>query len=431
MTSATVRKARTSSQSIEALHQEAERCLRAKDSAGADRSNAEVLSTDPENIIALNRQGIIRAMQGRLDEAAAAFEQALAVDPTAINAKQNLDQIAAIRATQQASIADADDLLRDLTEQAGRATLDSAAALHVMQESTSLSKRLAQANRRECIDALRIALKVQPNLLHGQIDLNNCLLKFGEKARLEDFSRGLTPAQLGRHLLVACFPKSGSTLLKRLLCETTGFQEGQYCFAFLQNEQEIYLPLVLESATEDRVIQQHCRATVPNLHILQAFEIKPIVLVRNIFDVLLSWKEFLDKGAHVNTFFPHYGELTEEQRLGLVVDDRAPWYLSFFAGWQHAVTSGQIEATWMTYRELTADPQAALEGILDFCGIQADPVRVARATQFVNRDTGATRFNKGKVGRGRNAFTDAQVEQIRRLASYYTGVDFSMIGLEP
>ena len=50
---------------------------------------------------------------------------------------------------------------------------------------------------------------------------------------------------------------------------------------------------------------------------------------------------------------------------------------------------------------------------------------------MVNKDTGTTRFNKGKVGRGRNAFTEEQVAQIRRLASYYKGVDFSLIGLEP
>ena len=431
MTAATAKKNAPDTQSLESLHEQSQICLQKNDYAGVERLCGEILEHDPENTAALNRLGIAEAMCGRIPEAIATLEKALAINPGAADIKTNLDKLIAVQAGRTAESQSMEEALRALTELAATAKDDMELTLHVMKEAVGLGKRFAQAGRRECIDALRLALKVQPSTLFGQVDLNNYLLRFGEKARLSDYTHDIAPTQLGQHLLVACFPKSGSTLLKRLLCEATGYAEAQYCFAFLQNEQEIYLPLVLASATENRVIQQHCRATVPNLHILQAFDIKPVVLVRNIFDVLLSWKEFLDGGAYINTFFPHYEKLSEEQRLALVVEDRAPWYLSFFAGWQHAVESGQIDATWMVYRDLTGDPEAALEGILDFYGIKPDPVRLARATQMVNKNTGTTRFNKGKVGRGRAAFTDAQVEHIRRVASYYTGVDFSMIGLEP
>jgi len=430
MTSATARNDAPSPQSIESLHEQAERCFKAKDLAGAERYSAEILALDPGNVPALNRLGVVQAKRGRVDEAAAAFEKALALDPASADAKQNLDRIAPILSAQKAGTDALLERMRALSDLAERAKTDPGLVLQAMTEAVNLGRNLVMANRRECIDAIRLALAVQPTNIFGQLDLDSYLLRFGEKARLSDYTRELAPEQLGAHLLIACFPKSGSTLLKRLLCEATGFAEAQYCSAFLQNEQEIFFPRVLASARENRVIQQHCRATVPNLHILQAFGIRPVVLVRNIYDVLLSWKEFLDGGAHMNTFFTHYDTLTDEERFALVVDDRAPWYLSFFASWQHAAATGQIEATWMTYKELTADPEAALEGILGFYGIKADPVRLAKATQFVNRDTGATRFNKGKTGRGRAAFTDAQVQHIRRLAGYYRGVDFSLIGLE-
>lgn len=429
MRQAAAEKQPPSSQSIEALNEQSQHCLQTKDFAGAERLSAEILALDPGNVAALNRFGIAQAMSGRLDEAIASFEEALAIDPGSNDAKQNLNKLIAFRGAQSVETDALLESLRALTELAARPIDDPETAAQVINESGALGKKLAAAKRRECIDAVRLALSVQPTNLFGQVDLNNYLLAFGEKARLEDYTREFTPAQLGQQLLVACFPKSGSTLLKRLLCEATGFPEAQFCPAFLQNEQELYLPSVLANARRNLVIQQHCRATVPNLHILQAFDIRPVVLVRNIYDVLLSWKEFLDGGAHINTFFPHYKELSDEQRMAVVVDDRAPWYLSFFAGWQHAINTGQIEGIWATYEQVTAEPEAALESILEFYGIKADPVRLARATQMVNRDTGTTRFNKGKVGRGRAAFTEAQVEQIQRLASYYPGVDFSLIGL--
>lgn len=429
MTAATAKKDAPEAQSIEELDQQSQLYLQRQNFTGTAQCCAQILERDPDNLAALNRLGVAEAMRGRIPEAIATFEKALAIDPSRKDIKTNLDKLVTIRASQEGDHRSVQDSLRALADLAEQAKGDPELTVSVISEAMALGMRLSQANQRQCIDAIRIGLKVQSNPLYGQVDLNNYLLRFNEKAQLSDFSRDLTPEQLGKHLLVACFPKSGSTLMKRLLCDATGYAETQFAPAFLQNEQEIYLPLVLANARENRVIQQHCRATVPNLHILQAFNIKPVVLVRNIYDVLLSWKEFLDGGAHINSFFPHYDELSDEQRLALVVDDRAPWYLSFFASWQHAETTGQIEATWMTYRQLTADPTAALEGILEFYGIRADPVRLARATQMVNRDTGATRFNKGKVGRGRAAFTDAQVEQIQRLAGCYPGVDFSLIGL--
>ena len=83
----------------------------------------------------------------------------------------------------------------------------------------------------------------------------------------------------------------------------------------------------------------------------------------------------------------------------------------------------------MTYERLTSDPKSAIESILKFYGLEPDPARVAKAAALVSNKQGSTRFNKGVVGRGRDAFTEAQVAQIRRLATYYPGTDFSMIGL--
>ena len=81
------------------------------------------------------------------------------------------------------------------------------------------------------------------------------------------------------------------------------------------------------------------RPSDSNVRLMQGFAIRPIILVRNIYDVLLSYKEFHDRYAGEISFYERYDALAETQRFDVMVDDRAPWYLGFFAGWQRAVRS--------------------------------------------------------------------------------------------
>lgn len=419
------------SQSVEALIEKGQRSLRQSDLQAAERDIAKALALDPHNAHAFNVLGFVHAACGRIDDAVSHFRAAIAINPEYPDAQANLAKMLGVLAERDRGSA---SLLNDLrlltlTESANAVNGNERLVPTLINRAKNIGERLFAVMRRECIDAARVALRLRPDQLLGHINLNNYLSAFGERARLDDFTRDLRADQLGKHLFIACFPKSGSTLLKKVLCEATGFGETHFVSAYGQNEQEIYLPSLLNGARQDLVIQQHCRATGPNLHLLQAFGIRPIILVRNILDVLLSLKEFFDGGAFGDTFFPNYPLLSEEQRYALLVDDRAPWYINFFAGWQRAVANGQIDGFWLTYESLIADPRAAIEAILKFQGIEVDSTRVARALELLGRKQTETRFNKGVVGRGSAAFSGAQVEQIRRIAAYHPDVDFSLIGL--
>jgi tetratricopeptide (TPR) repeat protein len=419
------------SQSVEALIEKGQRSLQQSDLQAAERDIAKALALDPHNAHAFNVLGFVHAACGRIDDAVSHFRAAVAINPEYPNAQANLAKMLGVLAERDRESA---SLLNDLrlltlTESANAVNGNERLVPTLINRAKNIGEQLFALKRRGCIDAARVALRLRPDQLLGHINLNNYLSAFGERARLEDYARDLCADQLGKHLFIACFPKSGSTLLKKVLCEATHFGEAHFVSAFGQNEQEIYLPSLLNGARQDLVIQQHCRATGPNLHLLQAFGIRPIILVRNIFDVLLSLKEFFDGGAFVDTFFPNYRLLSEEQRYALVVDDHAPWYISFFAGWQRAVANGQIDGFWLTYGSFIADPRATIEAILKFQGIEVDSTRVARALELLGRKHSDTRFNRGVVGRGSAAFSGAQVEQIRRIAAYHPDVDFSLIGL--
>jgi hypothetical protein len=119
----------------------------------------------------------------------------------------------------------------------------------------------------------------------------------------------------------------------------------------------------------------------------------------------------------------------ETGRFDVMVDDRAAWYLGFFAGWQRAIRSGRIDGHWLTYETLMADQAGALGEILRFHGLDRPREAIEAAIAQAGSDRTATHFNKGVVGRGRARFNDRQVAQIRRIAGHHPDVDFSPIGL--
>ena len=46
-----------------------------------------------------------------------------------------------------------------------------------------------------------------------------------------------------------------------------------------------------------------CRASEANIQLMQAFRIRPVVLVRNIFDAMVSQLDFHRNGAYLNSYF--------------------------------------------------------------------------------------------------------------------------------
>src|SRR5438552_11584789 len=120
------------------------------------------------------------------------------------------------------------------------------------------------------------------------VNLTNSLSATGQRAILSDFTTEIAPEQLGRHLFIACVPKSASTFLKNLLVNLTGYRDLFAVYAAGQTEHEIYLPTLRESAGLDTVTQQHCRASDANVHLMQAFGIRPVILVRNVFDSVMG-----------------------------------------------------------------------------------------------------------------------------------------------
>lgn len=264
----------------------------------------------------------------------------------------------------------------------------------------------------------------------SHINLTNSLAMTNQRAELADFTTDIIREQLGTHIFIACVPKSASTFLKNLLVSLTGYRDIFMVYAAGQNEHELYLPTLQENAHFDTVTQQHCRASFANIQMMQAFGIKPVVLVRNIFDSVMSLLDFYDKGAFQHSYFREdFKLLDEETKIDLLIDNIIPWYFQFIASWSLVEKQKSLDIFWLSYEDLIADKPTAIQNVLRFYGLGAARRGIEQKVRETESEGRKIRFNKGVKGRGESRLSEEQKERIRRFARYHPATDFSRIGL--
>lgn len=263
------------------------------------------------------------------------------------------------------------------------------------------------------------------------VNLTNALCNTGARPLLSDYTSEITPQQLGRHIFIACTPKSGSTFLKKILLNLTGYRDLFSVYAPGQSEHELYLPTLVELAHRDTVTQQHCRAADANVHLMQAFGISPVVLVRNIYDSVISLLDFYNKqGAFYNSYFrADFQSFDEDTKIDLLIDNVIPWYMQFVASWDLVERQKRLRIKWLTYEDLIADKPTAIQDVLNFYGLGAQEKAIKAKLQETESEGRKIRFNKGVAGRGEARLSPQQKERICRLSKYYPSTDFGRIGL--
>ncbi|HWB20300.1 MAG TPA: sulfotransferase domain-containing protein [Phycisphaerales bacterium] len=232
------------------------------------------------------------------------------------------------------------------------------------------------------------------------------------------------------HIVIACFPKSASTFLATFMAAATGFRSYLLNTSGYDNERNIdrlSIPMFLAQPT---VSQEHMRATVPNVAILKRMSIRPVVLVRNIFDCIISSRDHARSQSIVgpNAHVPHdFASWPIEAQDWFIVRMGVPWYLTFFASWMDA--SNQLPVLWLTYESLIGDPVKSALAIADHVGISLSASVAERSLQSI--DPLAIRLNTGVSGRGERELSPSQMNAVRETAGVYRGYyDLSMIGLK-
>ena len=294
-----------------------------------------------------------------------------------------------------------------------------------------LGKVFYRARQHEAaLACVRRAIAIQPCPSY-YVDLTNALGFVKTPARLADYTQAYSPEQLGIHIFIACAPKSGSTFLKNVLLKLTQFKDLFSTYAALQNEQELDLPQLAKFGRVNTVTQQHCRATEANIHLLQAFGIRPVILMRNIFDTVMSLLDFYKGGFTFSTFVDHddFDRLSDEERIDLLIEYAVPWYFQFAASWQRAEKEGRLSLFWLNYEDLIADKPTTIERLLAFYGISSPRQSIQDIINASEENPKDNRFNKGIVGRGQFGLSAVQSKRITQLARYFPKADFGCLGL--
>jgi len=228
--------------------------------------------------------------------------------------------------------------------------------------------------------------------------------------------------------LLACFPKSGSTFFATVLAGLPGFQKVSLVTGYGRREQELdAASLVAAERTCSHIVaQHHVRYSEETQRLIDRFALHPIVLVRNIYDVVASVRDHLQAGgviiaqAYVPPDLPRWEISVIEQ---FVADMLLPWYFNFYASWADCPQRLEI-----TYDGLIADPAAVVRNLCTRAGIVATEEQVLTAVAAARANRVTTRFNVGVAGRGRDISPGA-VSRIRALANYYSFMDLSSLGI--
>ncbi len=224
----------------------------------------------------------------------------------------------------------------------------------------------------------------------------------------------------GKHILVACAPKSGSTYLANCLGALPGFLKADLCFGYGSREQELCVYRAAAMHAVDYVAQHHVRYSETTAQFMRAFGIFPVVIVRNLFDTVVSLRDHVrarpapSPMAYVDERFLTWDE---GRQLDFIIDFMLPWYANFLMCWSHYEGPG----VRMLYRDFVGDPQEMLISVAAAAGLDRPSADIAKAIASI--DPEGSRFNVGRTGRGREVLSQAQIARISDMFAAYADVE--------
>ncbi|CAN7469413.1 sulfotransferase domain-containing protein [Phyllobacterium sp. LjRoot231] len=227
-----------------------------------------------------------------------------------------------------------------------------------------------------------------------------------------------------KHVLLACMPKSGSTFLCNAIAALPHFNVGVGVPDWGRREQELDDATLSRIEDQNYVLQLHVRYSNATRTQIEKHRLLPLVLVRNIFDVVPSFIDHHRKESllHPMAFVPEgIQNWSFEESARFVSTMIIPWYFNFYMSWYEAPNTLMIR-----YEKWVAEPEQQLTRICQHIGLDVEQVEIDRAVSSVI--DASPRKNAVNPGRG-SSLPSGCVEQIRSMAQFYRGTDFSPIGL--
>jgi hypothetical protein len=167
------------------------------------------------------------------------------------------------------------------------------------------------------------------------------------------------------------------------------------------------------------------QALPANRHFITALNLRPVIMLRAIPDMLASYADMLEPDPlspdnWLNIRLPeNYPFLTPEAKGDFLVDMMGPWYASYFATWLEYAAEEPGRVLILDYDQFRAEPARALQQVAEHSRLPRSRQQCEDALDGVWQNRGIYRYNKGISGRGGSRFTPAQIARLARQVDFY------------
>lgn len=231
-------------------------------------------------------------------------------------------------------------------------------------------------------------------------------------------------------VLLAFAPKAAGTFFRSAIIHAIDGKIVRVTQAQGGRDATPYLPTFIMyfsgGVTDDTLVAHvHMLALPANIHFLEAFDIRPIIMKRNIPDMLASYWDMLESDAEarkegLNCHIPeNFPELSKAAKADFMVDILGPWYVNYFNGWLSYAERDPESVCVLDYNDLRSDPAATLMKALEHAGLPHTHEECAEAFEETWALRKAFRFNKGEAGRGTTYFSPEHIDRLARMLGHY------------
>ena len=239
-----------------------------------------------------------------------------------------------------------------------------------------------------------------------------------------------TLGQRRPNVFLAFPPKAAGTFLRQAVIELIGGDLIRVVHAQGGRDAQPYLPTFVAYfnggiTDQPMVTHVHMQALPANIQFIEALGLRPIVMLRNIPDMLASYWDMLDQDPAalrqgLNCAIPiTWTNWSDAAKADFLVDIMGPWYASFYATWLEYGREPQNRLCLLRYGDFIADPAAVLETMLRHSGIATSRDTCEGVIDALEIHRAELRFNKGVEGRAAGYFTDHHRMRLERMLSHY------------
>jgi len=180
-------------------------------------------------------------------------------------------------------------------------------------------------------------------------------------------------------------------------------------------------------------VQQHCINTRNTENFINKSGCRVILQTRNIFDSIISLYDHSNRWSS-DDFWALFGynkkiweSIEQTRKIDFLIEFAAPWYLKFYASWfsSNLICSNKIYI--ITYDDLKYDTLGEMKKLSKWIGNDISDEQIIQIIDESNSSN--TKKNVAITGRGELLLSEVQKEKIKNMASYYSGVNFNLIGI--